>query len=415
MIFRILLLILNCFISSILLFKTNNYGTFLFSIALLLLQYALIIKNLKRQKDNTISFIESLVSEDNTCYSLNSKSDFHKKIALTLESLNRNLLNKALEVEQKNDLIENILLHLKVGLIIYSSDGEISLINKSARILLSVSYITNIVQLKDLFKGSFNYITDFNKNINEAVEIDNIGTLLFESSVFEFNNKQTKILSIQDIKTTLSKNEQNSWSKVIRTLNHEIMNSIAPISSLASSSLILIDKSNYDLYSAIETIDRRSRNLLDFVDRYKSLSQIPLPNKKLCNINELIIKVKEVMKQYTEDIIFSSNIEEFIFIDPAQVEQILINIIKNSIEAGAHKIIISSEINESGFTNISIEDNGSGFSSEALENAFIPFYTTKDNGSGLGLSIIRQIMYLHGGEIKLSNLQSGTKVTLLFP
>lgn len=413
--FRILLIIFNTIISSFIFLKTDNFITLFFSILVLIFQIFLLLKNQINEKEKTIGFIESLISNDNDSIKLNSKSEFHRKISQALNNLNNSIYKKSLEIEQKNDLIENILLHLKSGLIIYNNNGEVELINKAARTLLSIAYINNINQLEEVLKDSYNEVTDFNKNISKAIEINNIGYFLFESSIFYFNNGKKKILSIQDIKTTLNINEQNSWSKVIRTLNHEIMNSITPISSLASSSLDLIDKSNYDLYTAIETIERRSKNLLEFVDRYKSLSQIPFPKKELCNINEIIFKVKEVMKQYTEDIIYVPKIDEFVFVDELQIEQSLINLIKNSIEAGANKITITSETNESGYTIITVYDNGSGFTLEALENAFLPFYTTKDYGSGLGLSIIRQIMYLHGGDVRINNLQKGTGITLLLP
>ncbi len=199
------------------------------------------------------------------------------------------------------------------------------------------------------------------------------------------------------------------------------MNSITPISSLSSSALSLLNsESDKDLIEAVETIERRSRNLLVFVENYKKLSQIPKPDKSLISVNTLIQRINSLMATYIEESNTKLNIDIndknlMLYIDIPQIEQILINLIKNSVEASSSEILISGDVNNESGVIISISDNGSGFSNESEEKAFIPFYTTKSAGSGLGLSITRQIMNMHGGDVDIKTDDSGSRISLLFP
>ncbi len=219
----------------------------------------------------------------------------------------------------------------------------------------------------------------------------------------------------------IEKNEIESWQKLIRVLNHEIMNSITPILSLSETlSEREANEKNYPvMQQAMQTIHRRSKGLLEFVENYRKLTRIPSPVLKQVYVNDLFENLRQL---FPEDYIDIKKPEKnfTILIDKAQIEQVLINLIKNAAEACQKqenpKIeVVISQPNKSG-TIIEVSDNGCGIMPNAIDEVFVPFYTTKPQGSGIGLSICRQIINRHGGKISVESQEGvGTifKVTLM--
>ncbi len=219
----------------------------------------------------------------------------------------------------------------------------------------------------------------------------------------------------------IEKNEIESWQKLIRVLNHEIMNSITPILSLSETlSEREANEKNYPvMQQAMQTIHRRSKGLLEFVENYRKLTRIPSPVLKQVYVNDLFENLRQL---FPEDYIDIKKPEKnfTILIDKAQIEQVLINLIKNAAEAcqkqESPKIeVVISQPNKSG-TIIEVSDNGCGIMPNAIDEVFVPFYTTKPQGSGIGLSICRQIINRHGGKISVESQEGvGTifKVTLM--
>jgi len=244
------------------------------------------------------------------------------------------------------------------------------------------------------------------------------------------------LVSIQNIQSELEEKEMEAWQNLIRVLTHEIMNSITPISSLASTTADLLpdirdtaadarhDEIVDDIHSAIKTIQKRSNGLLQFVDNYRKLTRIPKPNFEIIGVAELIQRVTDLSRKQMENYHIELEIEiepESLEItaDPVLIEQVLINLCKNAIEAVREtdhaQIRVRSQLDARGHVNIHVQDNGPGIKPEVLDKIFIPFFTTKQNGSGIGLSLSRQIMRLHGASIGVkSNAQEGTKFTLRF-
>ena len=227
---------------------------------------------------------------------------------------------------------------------------------------------------------------------------------------------------MKNIQNVLEGQETESWQKLIRVLTHEIMNSIAPISSLSSTIDLMIK--GYDAKSegaakldheaveeiqqALQTINKRSTGLMNFVETYRSLTKIPKPNFDMVEMNGLLENVVTLMKKETDDLHIQLDYTMepdsiMLQIDEQMISQVLINLVKNSVQALEGKengiIVIRGYYNKRGRPTIKITDNGPGILPDVLDKIFIPFFTTKKNGSGIGLSLSRQILRLHGGTI----------------
>jgi signal transduction histidine kinase len=270
------------------------------------------------------------------------------------------------------------------------------------------------------------------------MKIDNLlQSILVKSTELKFESNVIKLVSFQDITNELDKKELDSWQRLIRVLTHEIMNSISPITSLTSVISGYFKKKDDDnpipiknidhqivskTLSGLNTIEETGKGLLDFVNKYRSLTSLPKPNICKFTIQSLFTKCKLLMESNIPDNIKITNYaypeDISITADYAQVEQILINLIKNAIEAlSGNKngtIHLKAFYADDGIL-IEVEDNGIGISGDIIEDIFVPFYTTKENGSGIGLSLSKQIMQNHAGTISVYSFpDEGSRFTLKF-
>jgi signal transduction histidine kinase len=218
-------------------------------------------------------------------------------------------------------------------------------------------------------------------------------------------------------KRTMEANEIESWQKLIRVMGHEIMNSITPIISL-SETLSTREVEYSRMQQGMQVIHKRSKGLLEFVENYRRITRIPAPVKEKVTLAELFNGIAELIPN--DYISFAQPAPQIsIKADRTQIEQVLINIIKNAIEACAEvpspQIQVKSSVSETGAVSITVSDNGPGILPNVLDKIFIPFFTTKENGSGIGLSLCKQIMHLHGGNITArSTPEQGSEFTLFF-
>ena len=261
--------------------------------------------------------------------------------------------------------------------------------------------------------------------------------LAIREALYKLGNGSFRLLAFQDIKAELQAKELEAWQNLTKVLRHEIMNSIAPISSLtATLSEILAEdlvkmedtytideESVEDITEGLSTISGRSLGLINFVNAYRDYTNLPTPEKKQLDINNLTRDTIQLMKRDFEtdevELVFNEARQALpINADPHLIEQVLINLVKNAREAVVGKenpkvVVTTSHTNQQ--TAIVIEDNGTGITAEAMQKIFMPFYSTKKRGSGIGLSLSKQIMQMHGGDILLeSELGKGAKFTLIF-
>ena len=230
---------------------------------------------------------------------------------------------------------------------------------------------------------------------------------------FRFQDKNKFNRTLNRIRTIFEKqrqaHEQDSWTKLIRVLTHEIMNTVSPIASLSDAMAQSVDEhghSELDIKAGLETISDSSKNLIDFVQTYRQLSGVAKPIRKALELQELMDSVIGLNREFiasngAECVYRPEEPDLMIYADEGQISQILINLIKNALQAGAKRIDISARMDRDDEMVVRVANDGAPIPASAQEQIFIPFYTTKKEGSGIGLSISRQIMRNHNGTIEL--------------
>ena len=230
---------------------------------------------------------------------------------------------------------------------------------------------------------------------------------------FRFQDKNKFNRTLNRIRTIFEKqrqaHEQDSWTKLIRVLTHEIMNTVSPIASLSDALSKSMDEdgnSELDVKTGLETISDSSQNLIKFVETYRQLSGVARPLRKAVELQELMDQVISLNSEYATScgaacVYRPEEPDLMIYVDEGQISQILINLIKNALQAGAKQIDINARMGKDDEVIIQVANDGEPIPVSAQEQIFVPFYTTKKEGSGIGLSLARQIMRQHNGSIDL--------------
>jgi nitrogen fixation/metabolism regulation signal transduction histidine kinase len=345
-----------------------------------------------------------------------------RKFNKTLNRL-RNIFDK-----ERHEIIEQekyfglMLDHVKTGIAVVEKDGRVAYCNNMALGLLGIATFGHIRQLRAVSESlyeSFQTIADGNEErvsyYNESEKM----TISLIASEATIGKETVRIITFNDISNEIAENEQQSWAKLIRVLTHEIMNTMTPISSL-SETLLSFDGLSDDLKNGLSTISQSSKGVIKFVDSYRNLTRVAAPVRKAFYFKELAERVISLTREQaamsgaictyeekSEDII--------LYADEGQITQILINLVKNAVQADARNIVITAQLTLSEQTVISVTNDGLPISRESQDEIFVPFFTTKQEGTGIGLSLSRQIMRLHNGSLTLTRSdESGTVFTLLF-
>jgi nitrogen fixation/metabolism regulation signal transduction histidine kinase len=354
--------------------------------------------------------------------------------------LNTIIQNAKIENERTSHFLQSVVDHVDIGLLSFDMNGRIEIYNRAVKRYLNVQKPRQLLSLKTFNAEIFKIINTIKpgQEILHKMKIDNLlQSILVKATELKFENDVIKLVSFQDITNELDKKELDSWQRLIRVLTHEIMNSISPITSLATvisgyfknkdnENPVLPENINHQIISktlsGLNTIEETGKGLLDFVEKYRSLTSLPKPNLSKFTIDSLFRKCKLLMESNISsdiEIIASAYPEDIsIVADDSQVEQILINLIKNAFEALYNKengIIHLKAFYGDGGILIQVEDNGIGISNDIIEDIFMPFYTTKENGSGIGLSLSKIIMQNHNGTISVNSAPDmGSTFTLKF-
>ena len=336
------------------------------------------------------------------------------------KSLNR--LRAIFEAE-KTDIREReryfgiMLDHVQSGVIVIDGD-RIDYSNIIARGFLGMSDISSLRQIERLSPELANAFRSASETESRASLISERGTVQFSISACEsrLHGKDVSIVTFNDITREMENNESESWTRLIRVLTHEIMNTVTPIASLSSAlSQNLADYDAEDVRSALGTIASSSEGLISFVQSYRSLTHIAAPVRKAFYLKDLVNDSVTIAQtnwpsasvsyhELSEDII--------LYADFGQISHVMNNLIKNAVQAGASEIDITASIDKRERTVINVANNGEPISETGKEQIFVPFYTTKgDSGTGVGLSLCRQIIRLNGGTI---NLTSSTAESTVF-
>ncbi|MBL7857001.1 MAG: GHKL domain-containing protein [Cyclobacteriaceae bacterium] len=330
------------------------------------------------------------------------------------------------EKEEHWQYLNTVVQQVRTGLLSFDDNGNIQLINANAkRFMGTASALKNIHELEQLNPKLYQAIRAAAPGKSELYKGSNDLYLTIQSSELRIRGADVKLITLQNIQPELQKQELEAWQNLTRVLRHEIMNSITPISSLTSTLREILDhdmvrKENHyelkdegadDLREGLSTIENRSKGLIKFIDAYREYTSLPKP--KLANVllKDLIEHVAQLMKTELKktNIRFEATCSsEYLTIqaDVEMIEQVLINLLKNAIEALVETknptLQLIGRYDENS-VKVEVIDNGAGIIKEAIEKIFVPFYTTKRTGSGIGLSLSRQIMQMHNGSISVES------------
>jgi nitrogen fixation/metabolism regulation signal transduction histidine kinase len=405
-------------------------------------QVKILVEFLERSNENIASFLDSIRFDD-LSYSFKTESTdpgvqrLHKELNEAMLKLR----NSRREKDSEFLFFKNIVMHVGIGLIIFKEDGKVEIFNSAARRLLKINRLENILDLREVSETLVNVFQKLKTGGRELVSLK-IGEDLVQLSVYAIEltlrGENVKLISVQNIQSELEEKEMEAWQNLVRVLTHEIMNSVTPISSLAgiveeelkqhtrSNNVTPLTREELeDIHLSLQTISKRSEGLIQFVKEFRSLTNIPRPRPVQITVRTLL---EEMSLLHKKDI-YEKNIELVIQVYPEDLtvsadknmtEQVLINLIKNATQAfdedqEQKKIELKAFLNEKSRPVICVKDNGTGIEPEALEKIFIPFFTTKKSGSGIGLSLSRQIMRQHQGTLSVkSAVGTGTEFFMRF-
>ena len=362
-----------------------------------------------------------------------------KELNQSLNRVNNLIQDVHLQHQIRERYYQVILNQASIGIMTYNAKGHILFANPMMEKLLNYNPLNHIKQLKQVDEKLYLILSSmqpFDRKLasltNEREQIQ----LVIKSTEIRLGDQPLLLVVIQDIHKELDEKETVSWIKLIRVLTHEIMNTMAPMTSISESILKffyagdrLVDVDNLDqdkienTVRGLEVINQQGTDLMEFVQSYRGFLSVPKPDKSIVKARKLFEKVQLLMHRdinshielnwsYSED-----NIE--FYIDEKQLTQVLINIVKNAIQALENQVVgqidIIARIDQQGTKQIEVKDNGPGIPADILEDIFVPFFTTKEKGTGIGLSLSKQIMHLHGGDIRVySTADNGTSFVLSF-
>ena len=347
---------------------------------------------------------------------------FGRRYNKTLNRL-KNIFDKERhEIAEQEKYFGIMLDHVRTGVVVVEEKGRVNYCNNTALVLLGISTFGNIRQLRPVSESLYEAFQSISEGMEQRTSFYNERgkiTISLTASEATIGKSRVRIIAFNDISSEIDENEQQSWTKLIRVLTHEIMNTVTPIWSL-SETLLEFDGVNEDVRNGLDTISQSSKSLIKFVESYRNLTRIAPPVKRAFHFRELAERVINLTREVTVNSgATCSYIEKsedvLLYADESQITQILINLVKNAVQAEARNIVITAEITMSEQTIISVFNDGYPISRESQEEIFVPFYTTKQEGTGIGLSLSRQIMRLHNGSITLTRSDDkGTVFTLLF-
>lgn len=327
--------------------------------------------------------------------------------------------------EEQYLYLQTVVQHIGIALISFDQDGDVELVNSAARRLFKLNRLKNIDALEKISTKLVDQLKRIRPGEKKTVKVMDEGELLLLSihaTEFTRQGRKVTLVSIQNIRSELEEKELEAWQNLIRVLTHEIRNSIAPITSLASTTAALLEdiqpsspqdrEQIEDVNLAIGTIQRRSKGLLNFVEAFRSLYKVPKPTFTTVAVTSFFDQLETFFAvQFKEKGVKASFVceprELEVTADPDLLGQVLINLVTNALQAleatPDPKITVSAGIDQRGHARMQVEDNGAGIDEETLERIFVPFFTTKPEGTGIGLSLSRQIMRLHKGQISVQS------------
>jgi two-component system nitrogen regulation sensor histidine kinase NtrY len=455
MIYKRFYLVISAYLAGIILFALMlafNFGKdFTYTILSLIIIIGLTISfGLWLNRTNKkLAYFFSAVRNDDTSLFFPEGVGFanEKMLNSSLNELNNKLKDARINIELQEKFYKSIMEKIRTGIISFYKNGVVEFTNPEIKRMFGLEHISHINKLQTIDSRLVEMLEKIESGDQRRINVkvnNNLLRLAVHSQTIIIQNREVKIVTLQDIKSELDIHEMDSWQKLIRILNHEIMNSVAPITSL-SSTLSGFYKSGEDQTSpenitpriisdtirGLNIIENHGKGLIHFVESYRSLTQLPKPEFTRINLGEFFESLMILINSgfdndnnnYKVRPLVTSSVtpdDLTLVADDKLLAQVFINVAKNSIEAfGKYKeddfIAMSAGRNTDGRIVLTIKDNGPGMDADTLEKIFVPFFTTKESGSGIGLSLSRQIMRIHNGNIICESTPGeGTVVSLIF-
>jgi two-component system, NtrC family, nitrogen regulation sensor histidine kinase NtrY len=420
---------------------TDDWGVFLISLLLLLFlgQLIFLIKYSESSFKKVRLFLDNIKKNQyNQVYPVKFDGSETDDLHIEFNAILAKLKEDQAEKEANYQYFRSVFKHLSIGLITFGEQGDIQILNTAAKRMLAIEEIHHIKEIEGINKELHLAIQNLRTGGSELIKIvhpDGIMQLSVYVIELLMRGERFKLVSLQNIQSELEEKEMEAWQNLVNILTHEIMNSIAPISSLAGTlkedvEQKMLQHKNLpiseleDFLMGIRTIEKRSEGLISFVSDFRNLAHVPLPKFESISISQLFEQLQTLLHQQLESngITLQKQLqpkELILFGDQNQIEQVLINLIQNAIhaleEAQEKSIYLQAYIDEAGKIILEVRDTGKGIEEEALNKIFIPFFTTKKKGAGIGLSLSKQIMRRHKGNIQVrSILGEGTTFKLIF-
>lgn len=439
---RVAILAASIFAFAYFLFDLNNYVVAFVFLTISIIQVKHLVELIDHANKDLASFFDSIKFDDlSASFKTDSKDIGVQRLHRELNDAITKLRNSQQEKDSEYLFYKNIVMHVGIGLIIFKEDnGKIEIFNSAARKLLKINRAETVQDLKEVSDTLVNVFVRLRTGGRELIRLK-LGEDIIQLSVYAIEltlrGDNLKLISIQNIQSELEEKEMEAWQNLVRVLTHEIMNSVTPISSLAGTlddelKIHLRDDSENplnkeqleDIHLSLQTISKRSEGLIHFVKEFRSLTHIPKPkpeNVSVCTLFEevALLHKKELNAKNTTLELSVDPHDLTITADKIMTEQVLINLLKNAIQAFEDQdnktITLRGYYNDKMRPVIAVKDNGTGIDPEAMEKIFIPFFTTKKTGSGIGLSLSRQFMRQHQGTLTVkSTVGIGTEFFMRF-
>jgi len=425
-IIRVIGIVINSFVLALVWFSYRDILIIANLVVVLIIQTWLLIRKLNSLNYDLENFFKSVRNNDSSVKFKSKRKNDYPELYAQFDLVNRDIQKIKIENENQNQYFKVLVEHVGIGLLSFDKKGKVLLFNRAAKELFNKIHLFHISDLDRIQEGLAELIENLTPSEQKLFSIyrnHELIQLSLKATDLKMTDQNIKLVSFQNIKNELDEKELDSWQKLIRVLTHEIMNSISPVNSSISTLVDMyadkVSDGNVDInhmdnemiedtIEGLDIIEERISGMVKFVSRFRDLTLLPTP--VFTEVN-LTVKIQSLIKLLKDDL-NKANIELTlsypnnnvkVTADSSMIDQIVINLMMNSIQAlndrENKKIELRIGINHQNKPFIELEDNGCGINEECQSEVFVPFFTTKKNGTGIGLSLSRQLMRLHGGTL----------------
>ena len=408
---------------------------------LLILEIQVLIYDLNSTNRKLAFFFDAIQNDDTTLvFPEKTSGPALRSLHQSLNQVNSLIQRIRIQQNEQEQYFQTVMNEVDMGIVILEENGYISFSNHAARNLLTYQALSHVKQLEQVDSRLYYVMRDIQAGERHLISLKKAPyerRLVIKASPFKGGQRAVRLIAIQDIKGELDQHELDAWVRLIRVLIHEMVNTVTPISSLAEtlgthfpetssieSTLTLSSEQVLQMQKGLSVIHERGRGLLAFIESYRKLTRLPHPQKKEVPLHALIDRMRILLSAWhsppeMEWEVKLSPSDLRVWVDEELFSQVLLNVLKNAREAASGQpsvqIIIQAEVLAGDKVLIILTDNGPGIPLDLLEQIFVPFFTTREDGTGIGLSLSRQIIRMHGGQMGASSEPGRTQIWIQLP